>query len=47
MPATHPQQSPAETWKRRRRRQQIFGAVIIAVLLAALVYGWLYVYGVL
>jgi hypothetical protein len=33
-------------WKRRQRRQRIFGAVIIALLLAAVLYGWLYVFKV-
>jgi hypothetical protein len=40
-------QSLPQVWARRRRRQRIVAAVISAVLLAALVYGWLYVYGVL
>jgi hypothetical protein len=40
-------QSLPQLWARRRRRQRIVAAVVIAVLLVALVYGWLYVYGVL
>jgi hypothetical protein len=40
-------QSLAQTWRRRQRRQQIFGAIVIVVLLAALIYGWLSVYGIL
>jgi flagellar biosynthesis/type III secretory pathway M-ring protein FliF/YscJ len=40
------QQSLAQTWKRRQRRQRIMVAVIIVALLAALLYGWLYVFGI-
>jgi hypothetical protein len=39
-------QSPVETWKRRQRRRHILSAIAIIVLFAALLYGWLYVYGV-
>jgi flagellar biosynthesis/type III secretory pathway M-ring protein FliF/YscJ len=42
----HHQQSLAQTWKRRQRRQRIMVAVIIVALLAALLYGWLYVFGI-
>jgi hypothetical protein len=45
MPEIHHQQSTVLRWKERLRRQQIFGALVIAVLLAALLYGWLYVFG--
>jgi hypothetical protein len=38
--------SPFEGWKRQQRRQHILGAIAIIVLSAALLYGWLYVYGV-
>jgi hypothetical protein len=38
--------SPALTWKRRQRRQQIFSAVVTALLLAAVLYGWLSVFKV-
>jgi flagellar biosynthesis/type III secretory pathway M-ring protein FliF/YscJ len=40
------QQSLAQTWKRRQRRQRIMVAVVIVALLAALVCGWLYVFGI-
>ena len=43
---TYNQQSPALTWKRHQRRQRIFGAVVTALLLAAVLYGWLYVFKV-
>ena len=43
---TYNRQSPALTWKRRQRRQRIFGAVVTALLLAAVLYGWLYVFKV-
>ena len=45
-PITYNRQSPALTWKRRQRRQRIFGAVVIALLLAAVLYGWLHVFKV-
>jgi cell division protein FtsB len=41
------QQSLAQTWKRRQRRQRILVGVVIVVLLAALIYGWLHVFGVI
>jgi hypothetical protein len=40
-------QSPVETWKRRRRRQHIMSAIVIVVLFATFLYGWLYVFGAL
>jgi len=46
MSITYNQQSPALTWKRHQRRQRIFGAVVTALLLAAVLYGWLYVFKV-
>jgi hypothetical protein len=46
MSATYQQQSLARTWKRRQRRQKILIAGVITALLVALVYGWLYVFGV-
>jgi hypothetical protein len=46
MSITYNRQSPALTWKRRQRRQRIFGAVVTALLLAAVLYGWLYVFKV-
>jgi hypothetical protein len=46
MSITHNRESPALTWKRRQRQQQIFGAVVTALLLAAVLYGWLYVFKV-
>jgi hypothetical protein len=46
MSAIHQQQSLAQTWKRRQRRQQILVGGVIAVLLAALICGWLYVFGI-
>ena len=46
MSTTHSRQSPALTWKRRQRRQRIFGAVVTALLFAAVLYGWLYVFKV-
>ena len=46
MSITYNRQSAALMWKRRQRRQRIFGAVIIALLLAAVLYGWLYVFKV-
>ena len=46
MSTTYYRQSPALTWKRRQRRQRIFGAVVTALLLAAMLYGWLYVFKV-
>jgi len=33
-------------WKRHQRRQRIFGAVVTALLLAAVLYGWLHVFKV-
>jgi hypothetical protein len=39
-------QSPAQLWARRQRRQRIVAAIVIAALLGALVYGWLFVFGV-
>ena len=42
-----PQPSPAQVWERRRRRRQFFAWIVTVLLLAALVYGWLWVYGVL
>jgi cell division protein FtsB len=41
------QQSLAQTWKRRQRRQRILVALVIVVLLAALIYGWLHVFGII
>ncbi len=38
-----PQPSPAQVWQRRRRRRQFFAWIVTALLLAALVYGWLWV----
>jgi hypothetical protein len=38
-------QPPIQTWRQRRRRQRIFGAIVAAVLIAALLYGWLRVFG--
>jgi hypothetical protein len=46
MLTTYYRESPALTWKRRQRRQRIFGAVVTALLLAAMLYGWLYVFKV-
>jgi hypothetical protein len=46
MSTAYCRQSPALTWKRRQRRQRIFGAVVTALLLAAVLYGWLYVFKV-
>ena len=46
MSITYNRQSPVLTWKRRQRRQRIFGAVVTALLLAAVLYGWLYVFKV-
>jgi hypothetical protein len=40
-------QSPVETWKRRQRRQRIFSGIVVVALLAVLISGWLYIYGVL
>jgi hypothetical protein len=40
-------QSSNQIWKQRRRRQRIFGVAIIAILVVALLYGWLGVFGVL
>jgi hypothetical protein len=37
---------PVELWARRQRRQRIVAAIVIALLLGALVYGWLFVFGV-
>jgi type II secretory pathway component PulM len=45
MSAMSQQESLAQSWKRRQRRQRIIVAVVIAALLAALVYGWLHVFG--
>ena len=39
---TSNRQSPALTWKRRQRRQRIFSAVVTTLLLAAVLYGWLF-----
>ena len=47
MPEISNLQSPVRVWKQRQRRQRVFGAVVAVALLAALVYGWLYVLGVL
>jgi hypothetical protein len=41
----HPR-SPAQLWARRQRRQRIVVLIIVAALLGALVYGWLFVFGV-
>jgi hypothetical protein len=38
--------SPVEAWKRQQRRQHILSAIAIIILSAALLYGWLYIYGV-
>ena len=46
MSITYNRQSPALTWKRRQRQQRIFGAVVTALLLATVLYGWLYVFKV-
>ena len=46
MSITYNWHSPALMWKRRQRRQRIFGAVVTALLLAAVLYGWLYVFKV-
>ena len=46
MSTTYQQQIWTQIWKRRRRRRQILVAGVIIVLLVALVYGWLYVFGV-
>jgi hypothetical protein len=49
MSAIYQQQSLAQTWRSRKwrqRRQQILVAVVITALLVALLYGWLYVFGV-
>jgi flagellar biosynthesis/type III secretory pathway M-ring protein FliF/YscJ len=46
MSAIYQQQSLAQTWKRRQRRQQILVGGVIAVLFAALICGWLYVFGI-
>jgi hypothetical protein len=46
MSAMSHQQSLAQTWKRRQRRQRILVAVVIVALLAALIYGWLHVFGI-
>jgi hypothetical protein len=40
------QRSQVETWKRQQRRQRIFGAIVVVVLTAAVIGGWLHVYGV-
>jgi hypothetical protein len=47
MSAMSHQQSLAQTWKRRQRRQRILVALVIVVLLAALIYGWLHVFGII
>ena len=47
MSAMSHQQSSAQTWKRRQRRQRILVALVIVVLLAALIYGWLHVFGII
>jgi hypothetical protein len=39
---TYNRQSPALTWKRRQRRQRFFGAVVTTLMLAAVLYGWLF-----
>jgi hypothetical protein len=41
------QHSPVEAWKRQQRGQCIFGAIVVVVLTAAVIGGWLHVYGVL
>jgi hypothetical protein len=46
MSKTYSRQSQALTWKRRQRRQRIFGVVVTALLFAAALYGWLYVFKV-
>jgi hypothetical protein len=46
MSTVYQQQSLAQTWKRRQRRQQILVAGVITVLSAALICGWLYVFGI-
>jgi hypothetical protein len=38
-------QPSIQRWKERRRRQRIFGVVIVIVLVAVLLYGWLRVFG--
>jgi hypothetical protein len=38
-------QPPIQRWRQRRRRQRIFGVLIVIVLVAALLYGWLGVLG--
>jgi hypothetical protein len=40
------QRSMPQAWARREQRRQIVGIIIIAILLAAVAYGWHYVYGV-
>ena len=40
-------QSPVETWKRHQRRQRVFSGIVVAILLAAMICGWLHIYGVL
>ena len=42
MSLTYNRQSPALTWKRRQRRQRFFGAVVTTLMLAAVLYGWLF-----
>jgi type VI protein secretion system component VasK len=37
-------QPSIQRWKERRRRQRIFGVVIVIVLVAVLLYGWLRVF---
>jgi hypothetical protein len=38
-------QPSIQRWRQRRRRQRIFGVVVVIVLVAALLYGWLRVFG--
>jgi hypothetical protein len=38
-------QPPIQRWRQRLRRQRIFGVLIVIVLVAALLYGWLGVLG--
>jgi t-SNARE complex subunit (syntaxin) len=40
-------QSLPQAWARRRRQQRIFGLVVIAVMIAVVVYAWLKVFGIL
>jgi hypothetical protein len=40
-------QSLPQAWARRRRRRRIFGLLVIAVMIAVVVYAWLKVFGIL